>query len=235
MSQTPTASQTPLIPWSAIDTVLLDMDGTILDLRFDNYFWLHHLPAAYAVKHGMEFDAAREELVGRFDALRGTLQWYCLDFWAEELAMDIVGLKQEVVDLIQLRPRAGEFLDWMRARGKRLVLITNAHPDSIELKMLNTNLGDKLDVVLSSHEFGYPKEEQEFWHALLKRVPFSPDSALFLDDTASVLRSAQRFGIGYVYGIKYPDSQGSSKEGEHEFPLIDCFADVMTQGRAAGE
>ena len=33
--------------WRAIDTVLLDMDGTLLDLRFDNYFWLELVPRKY--------------------------------------------------------------------------------------------------------------------------------------------------------------------------------------------
>ncbi|HBT55971.1 MAG TPA: haloacid dehalogenase, partial [Pseudomonas sp.] len=34
-----------MLNWNAIDTVLLDMDGTLLDLHFDNHFWLEHMPA----------------------------------------------------------------------------------------------------------------------------------------------------------------------------------------------
>ena len=43
----------PSLPWSDIDTVLLDMDGTLLDLHFDNHFWLEHLPQRYAELHGV--------------------------------------------------------------------------------------------------------------------------------------------------------------------------------------
>ena len=28
-----------LVPWDTIDTVLLDMDGTLLDLNYDNQFF----------------------------------------------------------------------------------------------------------------------------------------------------------------------------------------------------
>ena len=27
------------IDWTQLDTILLDMDGTLLDLEFDNHFW----------------------------------------------------------------------------------------------------------------------------------------------------------------------------------------------------
>ena len=39
-----------MIDWNAINTVLLDMDGTILDLHFDNYFWKEYVPQKYAEK-----------------------------------------------------------------------------------------------------------------------------------------------------------------------------------------
>ena len=33
------------LAWRDIDTVLLDMDGTLLDLHYDNHFWLE--PVSY--------------------------------------------------------------------------------------------------------------------------------------------------------------------------------------------
>ena len=42
-----------MINWHDIDTVLLDLDGTLLDLHFDNYFWCQHLPLCYARRHGI--------------------------------------------------------------------------------------------------------------------------------------------------------------------------------------
>ena len=37
-----------MINWPQIDTVFLDMDGTLLDLHFDNHFWREHMPRRYA-------------------------------------------------------------------------------------------------------------------------------------------------------------------------------------------
>ena len=55
-----------MLDWSRIDTVLLDMDGTLLDLNFDNYFWQKHLPLRYAEARGLTPTAGREELMTRY-------------------------------------------------------------------------------------------------------------------------------------------------------------------------
>ncbi len=41
---------TTIIPLADIRYVLLDMDGTLLDKYFDDYFWEHLLPEKYAEK-----------------------------------------------------------------------------------------------------------------------------------------------------------------------------------------
>ena len=85
---------TTLVDWSAIDTVLLDMDGTLLDLGFDNWFWQEHLPREFAAARGLGLAAARAELEPRFRALAGTMEWYCIDHWSRELCLDIAALKR---------------------------------------------------------------------------------------------------------------------------------------------
>jgi len=52
-----------MLNWSEISTVLLDMDGTILDLHFDTHFWLEHLPMRYSEKTGISLEQAKEKLV----------------------------------------------------------------------------------------------------------------------------------------------------------------------------
>ena len=216
-----------MVSWESIDTVLLDMDGTLLDLRFDNRFWMDHLPEMYARQNGMELEKAKDRLFQAFTEKQGTLDWYCIDYWSERLQMDIPLLKQDLKHLIGPRPHAMEFLQALGESGKRRVLVTNAHPDSIEIKMLNSDLGNDLDRVLTSHDFGFPKEEQAFWQALRETEPFELANTLFIDDSKAVLESAHRFGIGFIRGILRPDSQGESRAGEHEFPMIDSFLDIL--------
>ena len=149
--------------WSTIRTVLLDMDGTLLDLHYDNYFWLEHVPRRYAEYHGVELEGARAQLYERFARHSGTLNWYCTDFWSSELALDIVQLKQEVAHLIAVRPDVPAFLNAARQADRRVVLVTNAHPDSLNLKMRETGLEPYFDALVSSHQVGLPKEHPDFW------------------------------------------------------------------------
>ena len=216
-----------MIDWNTTDTVLLDMDGTLLDLHFDNYFWQNYLPLAYAKKHHLSKQQAEEDLFSRFEAMQGTLDWYCLDFWTKELSLDILALKREIQHLIQLRPYALEFLQGLQQSNKRCLLVTNAHPSSVALKMLNTRLTPFFDVIVSSHDLGYPKESQKFWKALQDQEDFLLERTVFIDDTESILKAADIFGISTVLGVRNPDSQRESPPELLNFPLVSHFLDVM--------
>lgn len=212
----------PQLPWNQIDTVLLDMDGTLLDLHFDNQFWLHHLPQRYADKHAIGLDAALAELLPLFQRHAGQLSWYCLDFWSRELELPVRALKEEIAHLIALRPDADHFLAALRAAGKRVALITNAHRDSLSLKMERIELAPFFDRLISSHDYGFAKEDQQFWFALQQDFGFDPARSLFIDDSLPILRSARQYGIAHLLGVRQPDSRGELKDTE-EFAAVDCY------------
>lgn len=73
-----------MINWDSIQTVFLDMDGTLLDLHYDNHFWLAHVPQRYAEQHGMDPESAHADLAVRYQRVVGTMQWYCVDYWTRE-------------------------------------------------------------------------------------------------------------------------------------------------------
>ncbi|MCL7462394.1 GMP/IMP nucleotidase [Pseudomonas sp. NW5] len=223
----------PTLPWSQIDTVLLDMDGTLLDLHFDNQFWLHHLPQRYADKHAITLDAALAELLPLFQQHAGQLSWYCLDFWTRELDLPVRALKDEIAHLIALRPDADRFLAALRAAGKRVALITNAHRDSLSLKMERIELAPYFDRLISSHDYGFPKEDQQFWFALQQDFGFDPARSLFIDDSLPILRSARDYGIAYLLGVRQPDSRGPLKNTE-EFAAIEHYHTLLAD-LAGGE
>ena len=215
-----------MFPWHDIDTVLLDMDGTLLDLHFDNHFWLHHLPERYAQAHQVTPAQAQAKLHTHYLAHQGTLNWYCLEFWSKSLQLDIRQLKEEVKHLIQIRPFVVEFLERLRQLDKRLVLITNAHPQSLELKLEITRIDRWLDLVISSHQLQYPKEEQAFWQGLRTQEQFDPQRTLFIDDSPPILQSALDFGVRHVLGIRHPDSQQAPRDLA-PFPAIDHFDELL--------
>ncbi len=215
-----------MVNWDNIQNVLLDMDGTLLDLHFDNYFWREHLPTRYAEKHGIALADAKSSLFPRFENVAGTMQWYCLDYWSKELEMDIVTLKKEVAHLIAMHPHVIDFLRVMRRTGKHIALVTNAHQHSLSLKIKHTSIGEYLDAIISSHSIGLPKEEPKFWLKLQKQLPFKPESALLIDDNIAVLQSAKTFGIAHLLAVKHPDSKRPATDSG-EFTAIQSFLDIM--------
>ncbi|HEX5843880.1 MAG TPA: GMP/IMP nucleotidase [Pseudomonas sp.] len=216
----------PALPWNAIDTVLLDMDGTLLDLHFDNHFWLQHLPQRYAELHGVSRELAEAELLPLFRQHAGTLNWYCTDFWSRELNLSIRELKREVAHLIALRADADTFLAAIRAAGKQVLLITNAHRDSLSLKLERIELAPFFDRLISSHDYGFPKEDQQFWHALQQDCAFDPARSLFIDDSLPILRSARTFGVGHLLAVRQPDSQAGPKDSE-EFTAVEDYRELL--------
>ncbi|MDA7087628.1 GMP/IMP nucleotidase [Pseudomonas sp. SA3-5] len=216
----------PSLPWTEIDTVLLDMDGTLLDLHFDNHFWLEHLPQRYAELHGISRALADAELLPLFHEHAGQLNWYCTDFWSRELKLSIRDLKREVAHLIALRPDADTFLAAVRAAGKRVVLITNAHRDSLSLKLERIELAPYFDRLISSHDYGFAKEAQQFWFALQQDLGFDAARSLFIDDSLPVLRSARDFGVGHLLAVRQPDSRKGPKDTE-EFAAVEDYRDLL--------
>jgi 5'-nucleotidase len=214
------------IDWSRIDTVFLDMDGTLLDLYFDNHFWREHMPRRYAEYHGLDEAVARAHLDQHYERHAGTLNWYCLDFWSSELALDIVQLKEEVAHLIAVRPDVPAFLQAVRASGRRIVMVTNAHPKSLGLKMRETRIDAYFDALISSHQVGLPKEHPDFWQGLQAIEPFDKTRTLFVDDSLPVLKSAQAYGIAHLLAVCNPDSRQPHKDCG-EFEAITSFEQVM--------
>ena len=212
--------------WTRLDTVLLDMDGTLLDLHYDNHFWLEHVPRRYAERHGLTLEAAREALRVRYRRVEGTLDWYCVDYWSRELDLDIALLKEEVEHLIGVHPHVLDFLDAVRAHGKRLVLVTNAHGKSLDIKFRRTRLNGHFDRVVCAHDLGLPKEQAGFWEKMQAVEPFRRESALLIDDSLPVLRAARIYGIAQLLAVRNPDSKGPEKD-VGEFAAIRSFKELL--------
>lgn len=221
-----TLMPTPMINWSRIDTVFLDMDGTLLDLHFDNHFWREHVPMRYAEKLSLDIAEAKAELYERFRRAEGTLDWYCIDYWSNELGLDIAILKEEVDHLIAIHPHVIDFLDAVRTLGRRITLVTNAHGRVLDLKMDRTKLGGHFDRLISAHDLGLPKEHAHFWGKLSHIEAFDANRTLLVDDSLPVLRSAQDYGIAHLLAVRKPDSKQDIKDAA-EFNAIDSFRDIL--------
>ncbi|MBL4795702.1 MAG: GMP/IMP nucleotidase [Pseudomonadales bacterium] len=215
-----------MLNWDDIETVLLDMDGTLLDLHFDNHFWLVHVPARFATENNLTLEEAQSLLFTLFDKQKGSLNWYCLDYWSDTLKLDIPALKQEVSDLIRIRPKVIPFLSWLSESKHTVYLVTNAHQKSLALKLEKTGIAPYFDKLYCSHDFDAPKESQAFWRRFQKHTHFDNSSTVLIDDSESVLKSAQLFGIQHLLSIEQPDSKVSPRE-PGEFPAVSCYSQLL--------
>ena len=227
------AGRLTVVPdWRRIDTVCLDMDGTVLDLHFDNLFWLEALPRRWGAARGLDEQSAMAQLKPRFDAKRGTLEWYCVDHWSEELGLDVPALKHELRHEIRYLDGAEAFLDLLRSSGRRVLLTTNAHPLSLQVKDAQTQLSRHFDELVSSHEFGVPKEAPAFWQRLQHGHGVDVRRTLFVDDSAAVLHAALAAGVAWIYQVLQPDSTRPPHAPLDDVPGVLRLADLGESLRA---
>ena len=215
-----------MVVWQEIDTVLLDMDGTLLDLHFDNFFWREYLPARWGEINNLDLTASKQELMPRIENHVGTLSWYCVDFWSEELDIDIMGLKNDIEHLIQIRPHTENFLEFLQQLDKKIVMVTNAHEKLLDMKMKKTRIDRFFHEMYTAHSLGAPKEDHEFWVRLSNRLDFNPEKTVFIDDNLAVLRTARSYGIRHLLTIAQPDSRRTDKD-TGEFEAVHSFMQLI--------
>ncbi|MGI6656496.1 MAG: HAD family hydrolase [Desulfobulbus sp.] len=214
------------VPWERIDTVLFDMDGTLLDRHFDDYFWEQYLPEHYSLSHDLPIAEARIRLLARYRSVRDTLAWADLDFWSRELELDLPELKQRIASLIAVRPGVPALLAHCRDAGKRLFLVTNAHHRSLALKLRQTALAPWFDRIVCAQEVGVAKEEPVFWPRLQTMLAYDPRQTLLVDDSEQVLRSACRGGPAYLLFVAKPSSRRPARHSTL-FPSIESFREIL--------
>jgi putative hydrolase of the HAD superfamily len=209
-----------------ITHVLLDMDGTLLDKYFDDYFWEHLVPEKYADKHRISFGKAKELLMEKYRSQEETLNWTDIDYWSHQLGLDILALKEQIRHLIEVHPHVEDFLKHMQKRGKKVYIATNAHDKVLTLKMKKTEIGKYLTGTITSAAMGQPKERPEFWDRAEKTLGFRKERALFVDDTLAVIRTAKRYGIKYLL-YKAKGNSRAAPGTNREFATIMDFNELI--------
>lgn len=220
---------TAKIDWQSIDYILLDMDGTLLDLHFDNYFWKNTVIEQYAKKHDLTLKECEQQLNVRFQAHEGHLNWYCLDFWRDELSLNIIELKQSINHKIAFLPGALQFLEKLQTLPVKVIMTTNAHRDSIKIKDEQTNVTKWFDKIISAHDFGFSKEHPEFWHHLETTLCTNLNNCIFIDDSLPICQKAKQMGVKQVFSILKPDSTQPNKTKSTSFIQLNSLLELINE------
>lgn len=227
MNHRPLAISHQLFDWDDVDDVLLDMDGTLLDRHFDNFFFEEELPRRYAAKHGLREQDALERLLTLYRAVEGELNWTDLRYWTRTLEIDLVELTKEFAHLIEFHPDAVDFLSHLRAGGKRVHLVTNAHEAGLAIKVARTGVDRYVDRILSAFEVGCLKMRPEFWPACQRLLGFDPSRSLYVDDDEGCLAAAHQYGIEHLYH-RSKSSSRQPPQPSSRFLSIESFHVLMS-------
>ena len=216
----------PAFSWDEIDAIFLDMDGTLLDKHYDDFFWEHYVPGVYATQNCLDPAQARLQLLAIYRSVENTLQWTDLDYWSSRLNLDIAALKMEISHLVSILPHVIEFLTYMQKIGKKLYLVTNAHPKALQVKMEKVKIENWFEQLICSQDIGEAKEQPEFWQKLQSHLPYDRARTLFADDTEKVLHAAAQYGIQHLIHIAKPSSRLDARHSS-QYPSILNFAELM--------
>ncbi len=224
MQSSPNQASIP-IDWDRIDCVFLDMDGTLLDLNYDNHVWNQLVPEAYAARLNISFAAAQQRLLTHMREIHGTINFYSFDYWIDFTGIDLISTHEAATQLLAYRPGAEDFLKWLRDSRHAAVIATNAHPDSIRVKDQHTAISTQVDDVVSSQKYAAPKEADVYWQQLFHEHPHDPARCLFIDDNEPVLDAARHCGIGHLLAVATPDSNRPRRDSL-SYPSFDHFAEI---------
>ncbi len=216
-----------MIDFDKIDIILLDMDGTILDKYYDDYFWESYVPEKFAQKNQISTEEAKKFLFSMYKAEEGTLNWTDIDFWSQKTGLDILALKEELKELIKPHPDSQEFLEKLTQKSKKIYLVTNAHNKVMELKLNKTGLHKYFHLCITSFDLGFPKENINFWEKLKILYGIKEEGTLFIDDTEEILHTAWLSGIRYPILRAISSSKGKAKKSD-KFLTIKDFSEIIS-------
>jgi putative hydrolase of the HAD superfamily len=94
-----------------------------------------------------------------------------------------------------------------------------------------TEIADEVSAVVSSHDYGLPKEHPGFWLALNNQHGFTPANSLFVDDNIDVLDAARLAGIGHLLCVATPDSARPART-DLGYPCFDDFHEICALPRS---
>ena len=208
------------------------MDGTLLDLAYDDFIWNDLLPIRYAQQHGCSLEQSQKILHTFYQEHNHTLNWYSSRFWTSKVDVDVLAMQIEHKDKVAFRPYCLELLNYLKQNGYPIWLATNADCSGLQFKLEQMGIANYFDVIVSSEQIGHAKEFIEFWQGLNALHPFNAQDVYFIDDTEKVLNGAKKYGIVNLLSIAQPSSSKAAREVA-AYPMLDKLTDLILLLEAA--
>ena len=180
------------------------MDGTITDLSFVDSVWLEGIPRLFAEKNAISFEAAKTYVQKEYDKVgRDRLEWYDLKHWTKKFRLDIspdqvLGSYQQK---IRTFPEVPGVLAEFREKGYRLIVLSNARREFLDLELEKTGITNFFECTFSStSDFGLTKKTVNVYNKVCEICGVSPDDVVHTgDDWCFDFEIPRRLGIQTFY------------------------------------
>ena len=107
--------------------------------------------------------------------------------------------------IVAMNPESIEIVRDLRKSGVPVYLATNQHEYRARYMSEVLGYADVFDGEFYSCRLGSKKPEQDYFHAVLRSLPYAPESLLFIDDRDQNVAAAKSVGI---HGVEYELGEG---------------------------
>jgi putative hydrolase of the HAD superfamily len=195
--------------------ISFDLDGTITDTSFADSVWLEGIPRSFVSKNRVSLEDAKRQVMGEYAKVgRDRLEWYDLRYWIERLDLDVSPeeLLNSFQDKIKIYPEVVEVLEEFSCRGLRLIIVSNARREFIDLELEKTHIAHYFERVFSStSDFGLVKKTVGLYRKVCGICDISPNEVIHVgDDQCFDFDVPTRLGVRSFYLDRTGKQSGES-------------------------
>jgi len=166
--------------------ISFDLDGTLVDKNFDDALWFQEIPKLYSEKHGVSFQEAWNHCTSCYDGLGDQdLRWYDIDYWLEkfEIGADSSRLIDDLSHTIKLFDDSVPVLEFLKNKGFKLVVISNANRKFLDVKMRAEGMNYFFSRVFSvTSDFQQVKKTKDVYLEICKQLGVKPEDLVHVGD-----------------------------------------------------
>ena len=166
--------------------ISFDMDGTLTDLSFVDSVWLEGIPKLFAHNNQISLEEARKRVKSEYDRVGNEkLEWYDLNFWLDKFSIDVS--PQQVLKSFREKIRVFQdvptVLENLKNRGYRLIVITNARREFVDIEMRQTGIQGYFERIFSSpSDFRLTKNATRVYENVCNACEISPCEMIHVGD-----------------------------------------------------
>ena len=193
--------------------ISFDLDGTVTDISFVDSVWLEGIPRLYALKNRVSLEDAKREVRKEYDKVgREKLEWYDLSYWIKKFGLSVS--TEEVLrsfeDKIRVFEEVPRALKELKRRGFKLIIVTNARREFVDMELAQLEIRDYFEHVFSStSDFGLVKKATDLYEKVCAACEIFPSEMVHVgDDRYFDFEVPKKLGIRAFYLDRTGSQQG---------------------------